>query len=216
MPTFCRHNRLIQNCAICSREMAVEPRPVLSSSAPKVNQPRPATPGVARQRGGSVAHGVRRRDREAASSRRRRRLPYAARSGAALERRRRAAGRGAGLRRGPAGVARAGPAGSVRGGFARRRRPRGADVAGVPDRLPRPARGRRSVRVDPAGTGAVAIGRRTVARGRTDRSADSPRSRPRAGHRRGLSRLGAARGLAGGGVQRRQRMGPRTPLRADV
>ena len=54
MPTFCRHNRLIQNCAICSREMAIEPRPVLSSSAPKVNQPRPGTPGVARQRGGSA------------------------------------------------------------------------------------------------------------------------------------------------------------------
>jgi hypothetical protein len=54
MPTFCRHNRLIQNCTICSREQSIEPRPVLSSSAPKVNQPRPSTPGVARQRSGSV------------------------------------------------------------------------------------------------------------------------------------------------------------------
>jgi hypothetical protein len=54
MPTFCRHNRLIQNCPICSREQSVEPRPVLSSSAPKVNQPRPAPPRVARQRGGAA------------------------------------------------------------------------------------------------------------------------------------------------------------------
>ncbi len=30
MPTFCRHNRLVQNCPICSREQAVEMRPVVS------------------------------------------------------------------------------------------------------------------------------------------------------------------------------------------
>src|SRR5947209_3993873 len=40
MPKFCRHNRLLQNCAICSREQAVEPRPLLSSSAPRANEPR--------------------------------------------------------------------------------------------------------------------------------------------------------------------------------
>jgi hypothetical protein len=34
MPTFCRHNRLVQNCPICSREQAIEMRPVMSSSAP--------------------------------------------------------------------------------------------------------------------------------------------------------------------------------------
>jgi hypothetical protein len=39
MPTFCRHNRLIQNCPICSREQAVELRPILSSSAPRASQP---------------------------------------------------------------------------------------------------------------------------------------------------------------------------------
>ncbi len=62
VPTFCRHNRLIQNCPICSREQSIELRPVLSSSAPKSNQPREATPRVARQRGGSArptAGGVR-------------------------------------------------------------------------------------------------------------------------------------------------------------
>ena len=29
MPTFCRHNRLVQNCPICSREQDVEMRPVV-------------------------------------------------------------------------------------------------------------------------------------------------------------------------------------------
>jgi hypothetical protein len=44
MPTFCRHNRLIQNCPICSREQAIELRPVVSSSAPRSSQHRPSTP----------------------------------------------------------------------------------------------------------------------------------------------------------------------------
>ncbi len=53
MPTFCRHNRLIQNCPICSREQSIELRPVLSSSAPRTTQPRPPTPRGQRQRAGS-------------------------------------------------------------------------------------------------------------------------------------------------------------------
>ena len=44
MPTFCRHNRLIQNCPICSREQAIELRPIVTSSAPRTTQPRPSTP----------------------------------------------------------------------------------------------------------------------------------------------------------------------------
>jgi hypothetical protein len=40
MPTFCRHNRLIQNCPICSREQSIEPRPLVSSSAPRSTLPR--------------------------------------------------------------------------------------------------------------------------------------------------------------------------------
>ena len=44
MPTFCRHNRLIQNCPICSREQQVALRPVISSSAPRTTQPRPDAP----------------------------------------------------------------------------------------------------------------------------------------------------------------------------
>lgn len=42
MPTFCRHNRLIQNCPICSREQAVEMRPVVSPGGQAV---RPARSG---------------------------------------------------------------------------------------------------------------------------------------------------------------------------
>ncbi|HWD68891.1 MAG TPA: hypothetical protein VG293_01780 [Solirubrobacteraceae bacterium] len=66
MPTFCRHNRLLQNCTICAREQHFEARPVVSSSAPKSTQPpeerprseraaRAAKPGAAR----SSTRGVR-------------------------------------------------------------------------------------------------------------------------------------------------------------
>lgn len=50
MPTFCRHNRLIQNCPICSREQSIELRPIVSSSAPRTSQPRPGTPRPSRPR----------------------------------------------------------------------------------------------------------------------------------------------------------------------
>ncbi len=45
MPTFCRHNRLIQNCPICSREQSVELRPIVSSSTPRSSA---AAPRVAK------------------------------------------------------------------------------------------------------------------------------------------------------------------------
>jgi hypothetical protein len=48
MPTFCRHNRLVQNCPICSKEQAIELRPIVSSSAPRTAQTRP---GAARSSG---------------------------------------------------------------------------------------------------------------------------------------------------------------------
>lgn len=54
MPTFCRHNRLIQNCPICSREQSIEARPVLSSSAPRVSQPRERAPSSGRRRGSTA------------------------------------------------------------------------------------------------------------------------------------------------------------------
>lgn len=49
MPTFCRHNRLLQNCTICAREQHFEARPVVSSSAPKsAHPPREERPHVER------------------------------------------------------------------------------------------------------------------------------------------------------------------------
>jgi hypothetical protein len=57
MPTFCRHNRLIQNCPICAREQAVDLRPIVSSSAPRTTQPRPTTPRPARARAAATPRG---------------------------------------------------------------------------------------------------------------------------------------------------------------
>jgi hypothetical protein len=48
VPKFCRHNRLLQNCPICSREQAVELRPLVSSSAPRSTEPRERAPRAAR------------------------------------------------------------------------------------------------------------------------------------------------------------------------
>jgi hypothetical protein len=53
MPNFCRHNRLIQNCPICSREQAVDLRPVVTSSAPRSTQARPGGPAKTRSRSGT-------------------------------------------------------------------------------------------------------------------------------------------------------------------
>ncbi len=48
MPTFCRHNRLVQNCPICSKEQSIDLRPIVTSSAPRAGQPRPIAPGSSR------------------------------------------------------------------------------------------------------------------------------------------------------------------------
>jgi hypothetical protein len=42
MPTFCRHNRLVQNCPICSNEQDVAMRPVVSPGGQTVRSARPA------------------------------------------------------------------------------------------------------------------------------------------------------------------------------
>jgi hypothetical protein len=55
VPTFCRHNRLIQNCPICSKEQAVELRPIVTSSAPRTGQARPAAPRPQRASGRASA-----------------------------------------------------------------------------------------------------------------------------------------------------------------
>lgn len=54
MPSFCRHNRLVQNCPICSREQAVEMRPVISSG-PTVSPARRTAGGRPAGAGGSGA-----------------------------------------------------------------------------------------------------------------------------------------------------------------
>lgn len=49
MPTFCRHNHLVQNCPICAREQHLELRPVVTPSGPARSGPssRAATTGTA-------------------------------------------------------------------------------------------------------------------------------------------------------------------------
>ena len=51
MPTFCRHNRLVQNCAICAREQDVALRPVVTPGGKPTPAARPARSGA-----GSSAH----------------------------------------------------------------------------------------------------------------------------------------------------------------
>ncbi len=60
MPTFCRHNRMVQNCPICSREQEIELRPIVSSSAPRSSLPRAGTAQSAttRTRGSSARAGA--------------------------------------------------------------------------------------------------------------------------------------------------------------
>jgi hypothetical protein len=57
MPTFCRHNRLLQNCPICAREQDVELRPAVSSGAPRTG----SDAGGSRERSGSGSAAARRR-----------------------------------------------------------------------------------------------------------------------------------------------------------
>ena len=55
MPTFCRHNRLVQNCPICAREQEVEMRPVVSPGGQTTRPARPSgTSAGARASAGST------------------------------------------------------------------------------------------------------------------------------------------------------------------
>jgi hypothetical protein len=67
VPTFCRHNRLIQNCPICSREQHVEMRPIVSPGMPEPRERRPAqrTSGGSRRSTTRPGVRVRRLDRAA-------------------------------------------------------------------------------------------------------------------------------------------------------
>jgi hypothetical protein len=72
MPTFCRHNRLVQNCAICARELNVEARPLVTPGGRPEPRPRSAAsaPGAGTTRTGASPRRsgmtVRRLAREAA------------------------------------------------------------------------------------------------------------------------------------------------------
>ena len=79
MPSFCRHNRLIQNCPICAREQAVELRPVVSSGPSAAPSPgsRPAAGGRSSEGTGRRGAGA---GRPASATRRTARSP-GARSG---------------------------------------------------------------------------------------------------------------------------------------
>ena len=200
MPSFCRHNRLIQNCPICSREQAVELRPIVSSSAPRTSQPRPRSPSQSRARVDRVrsSPGVARWAEGAAPGpRSRRRLPArrcvpGLRSSEDAER----LARGAGVRGGPAAAAGARSARALRGGRRPPRGPRGAQLAGVPDRLHLSARRRRrSVRVDPPGADAVGVRRAARPRRRASWARARPTTRPR---RCARSRLTAPGRVAAG------------------
>ncbi len=59
MPTFCRHNRLVQNCPICSKEQDVEMRPVVSPGGQPARQARhgPAAAGTSSTRGATTRSG---------------------------------------------------------------------------------------------------------------------------------------------------------------
>jgi hypothetical protein len=59
VPRFCRHNRLVQNCPICSREQEIELRPILSSSAPRTAEPHPRASRAAPARDRAARSGVR-------------------------------------------------------------------------------------------------------------------------------------------------------------
>ncbi|MGO9900547.1 MAG: hypothetical protein ACLP0J_12800 [Solirubrobacteraceae bacterium] len=57
MPSFCRHNRLLHTCPICSREQSVELRPVVSSGAPKASAAPKSRPEGGHTRAGG-GHGA--------------------------------------------------------------------------------------------------------------------------------------------------------------
>jgi hypothetical protein len=59
MPSFCRHNRLVQNCPICSREQSIELRPVVSRPASNATRERSSVRAPARERPERAAAGVR-------------------------------------------------------------------------------------------------------------------------------------------------------------
>ena len=128
VPTFCRHNRFIERCPICSKTLAGSAPAEKSATKPRraADERRSraaAPPAAARRRQGGA--------RQARESRRGRRLSLGAASRAARVRRRRGAGTGDRLRPRSSAGARGGAARSVRRGS---RAGRGGHRAGDVDR----------------------------------------------------------------------------------
>jgi hypothetical protein len=62
MPTFCRHNRFLQNCPICSREQSVELRDVVTpagGASPRASTPTRSPAGSGRRTASQRSAGVR-------------------------------------------------------------------------------------------------------------------------------------------------------------
>jgi hypothetical protein len=92
MPSFCRHNRLLQNCPICTREQDIELRPVVSPVGQRVSSASPsrtsptARPGTGASRTGTARRMTVRRLQRGAEDGYRSSLAPGLRSGADAER----------------------------------------------------------------------------------------------------------------------------------
>ena len=212
MPTFCRHNRLVQNCPICSREQQVE-LARWSARAPR-GAPRPRPEAAAAARAGRPAPGTRaspaRRTGTAPGPGQRRRLSLAARARAEIQRTRLSAWprTSPSAPRGWRSSRR--PAGPLRGDRRPERRSRGAHLAGLSGRLHRAARRlriRSPISLRSGRPGSAASCRIPTRSSPGPRGAHDPAAAPAPSR---LSRLGGAVGLPGGRVRRRARRGRRS------
>ena len=157
MPSFCRHNRLLQNCPICTKEQDIDMRPVVTRFADAPPRPRPDHDRRARARppggrsprrrtGGMTVRRLARDQDDGFQSGLVPGLRSAAEARRLADEVAFASTRVPGWRTLPR---------SVRGGRGRRRRHRAAQLAGVRDRLAVAARRRGPVRGDRRSAGAV-------------------------------------------------------------
>ena len=220
MPTFCRHNRLIQNCPICAREQDVELRPIVTGPE-----------GHAPARSGGAAAGG---DHAGTTSRARTARPPA---GVTVRRLQRgaddgyrselapgikssadaqrlavelafAAGRLTALATAPPGLYAtvADPAGDIE-----ERSWLAFEIAYLG-----PLDGEQPFAAIEQGRDDLGLGPGARARRARARPAHLARARPRDADPRCLPRLGGAGGLAVGGADRRAVVDPRAPLRPGV
>ena len=207
-PSFCRHNRFIDNCPICRPSDPPPPRGVPRALRPRHR--RRVRPHAARRGRAAAAPCA------CASSRRR---PTTATAPSSSPASRRPPTPSASPTSSPSPppaspsspptrprCTRTSPRSTIRGGA----------LAGVPRRLHRPAARRRGpVRGDPRRARAVGVGRDAGPR-RHARPAHGRRPGGRRAHDPRLPRLGRARRQPGGGLRRRAVVDARAPLRSRV